>query len=188
MDNYVSISKITFFNNDKAPIYLTNGKAESIVSLLEQKDGSQNYVTIDGVLIHLSTIAGIEKVSMVFKDLPENVKKDYLAENPKTLRQGGSPLGAPQGNVNRCFNVRGEQIKCPFHTGRNQSKDNRPEDYVEIVQTEYMKMVSDPYGNDVESYALGEPVEERYIGWRWENETWYPSVYLVIKGGVINEK
>ena len=88
------------------------------------------------------------------------------------------------GKFSRSFNIHGEQIVNPLHSGRTAPKERRPQDFVEITQLEYRQVVTDPYGEEQETSSLGNPIEEVYYRWVWENETWYPLITAVVKNSV----
>ena len=84
----------------------------------------------------------------------------------------------------RYYGQDGKEIKTPCEPSyfyRNNSKENRPPDYVVIKQLEIKEMITDPYGQEQEINKLSDPVEEVYCGWVLENETWYCTVRMVVR-------
>lgn len=88
----------------------------------------------------------------------------------------------------RYYNIKGEEIESavePSYAWRNNSEDNKPEDYVSIGQAEIREMITDPYGVQSEIVKYSEPVEEVYHRWVWENGSWYSVICMVIRKGEI---
>lgn len=73
-----------------------------------------------------------------------------------------------------------KNIADSCHKWKNNSKENRPEDFVVIKQLEIDDIVTDPYGEVQEVQKLSDPVEEVYCGWEWDNG-WNCLVRMVVK-------
>ena len=88
----------------------------------------------------------------------------------------------------RYYNIEGREIKtsqCPTYLWRNNTEDDRPQDFVIVKQLEMEKHITDPYGKPMKLVELSEPVEEDYCRWEWEDGSWYCVICCIMQKGVI---
>ena len=91
----------------------------------------------------------------------------------------------------RFYDEKGNQIKTPIEPGyyfRNNTREQRPPDFVIVKQVEIEKVTTDPFGQPITFIELTEPVEEIYCRWEFDSGTWYCLVsFIVRKNAVIKD-
>lgn len=174
----IEVYEVKTFDEDV--FYATIKQGEAIKNAVIKKIPNASFLLGDNLL----KTACVKSVKIRVKEIEDLPK--YILNNIETKKEESTlekePDGEKIGLTVRCFDVDGNVIADPSKSFSMKYED-RPKDFVMIKQYQHFQYIRDKNGNLVKGAVLGNPIEETFYGWRWDENVWDCVMYMLVLRG-----